>query len=188
MLSTKNEKSSLPKFESKAWGLPEDALVSWDVIPARATFEFQSQEKDDVFVETCEQSTNTTSEDFRVARQGSSDGTKYLAQIIGRETPINGQNTLGNHNPPKRITVDKSCMTDEEELLLGLNVNEVEQVKKLMELFPGVSIEDMLYVYDKCGKDFHWTVDLISSSPMIYPSTSTSLPQEKEVCSFSFKF
>ncbi|KRT85889.1 hypothetical protein AMK59_502 [Oryctes borbonicus] len=76
--------------------------------------------------------------------------------------------------------IDKSCMTDEEELL-GLQVDEAAQVKKLMELFPGVPIDNLRDIYEKCRKDFHWTVDVISSTPMMcLPSNGSQTNQKKK--------
>ncbi|GJQ69484.1 hypothetical protein Trydic_g6590 [Trypoxylus dichotomus] len=178
--SGKSGRSSIPKCDLKAWGLPEDALVSWDTMTA-PVYEFKSPNTSATYVETCEQATNTTGDDLKSIRDVSNGSNVVITPLERKNLSMKERIKEATCGPPKKVMLDKGCMTEEEEALLRLEVSEAERIRKLMEMFPDISIDNLLDIYEKCQKDFHWTVDLLSGTPMACPpSIGVDPNQNKE--------
>lgn len=82
-------------------------------------------------------------------------------------------------------------MTEEDELF-QFDGDYAEQIKKLKELFTDVPVENLVDVYDKCDKDFLWTVELLSISPMVVCPPTTNATESKvfllRICLYFYTF
>ncbi|GJQ69483.1 hypothetical protein Trydic_g6589 [Trypoxylus dichotomus] len=160
--SGKSGRSSVPKYDSKARGLSEDPLGPWETMTA-PVYNFKSSNASATFKKTCEQVTNTTNDDLKSTHDvnsGSNAATSLQEQKIFSMKKGIGEATCG---------LPKKDMTEHEKLLLRLEITDAKRIRKLMEMFPGISIDNLLDIYEKSQKDFHWTVDLLSGTPMACP-------------------
>ncbi|KAI4457408.1 nedd4-binding protein 2 [Holotrichia oblita] len=175
----KQQKSSVPSFDKTAWGLTENALASWEdpTTPIQP-----SQPNKNVtynVVETCEQGTNTTKEDLKDSSKKSNINVLNSTLNSG----VLSKKLVSN----KKLTFDKGCMTEEEELF-QFDGDNAEQINKLRELFPDIPVENLIEVYDKCENDFHWTVELLSTTPMLVELKKKESPEKlNSQQSFSFE-
>ncbi|KAK4882405.1 hypothetical protein RN001_005724 [Aquatica leii] len=177
--STKNPikkpKDLYPTLNLSSWGLSEDAVSSWEswdlVTPLTKSNTFIKSPEVSVtetpkITETMDASTNTSSYDFSLL------GTHCLSLITdslkiiratGRD--INADSVLiCPTTPPKRIILDKSSMTDEDFFNVDENTDVSvagEHIQQLISLFPTIPIDYLRDVYEKCGKDINWAVDLL---------------------------
>ncbi|EFA12880.1 NEDD4-binding protein 2 isoform X2 [Tribolium castaneum] len=135
-----------------AWGIDEKALYSWDIVtplaevgtPVDATIQPQVPKPETRDACTCYQANDW----LNVAHK----------TVAARNRDINVGTPVRVLPPPKKTMLDKSCITDD---VMDEEVSEEERIKDLMDLFPKLPKSSLCELFNKCHKNFHWTVDLL---------------------------
>lgn len=155
--SVKSDKPLFPNIET-AWGINESVLRSWDIVSpienSDNLISFPSNNKVDKKVVTKEASSNTDEKDFDLVKNNncSMQGIKILNTVnrdINRSTPKR-ENKI-----PKKVTIDKSCMTED------VYDDFENHMEELTSLFPSVPVTHLTYWYNKCKGDLEWTIEFL---------------------------
>ncbi|KAF5301009.1 hypothetical protein FQR65_LT08992 [Abscondita terminalis] len=170
----KKPKDVYPTLNLSSWGLPPDAVSSWnswDLVsplnkeetPAKpvVTNTIESPKE----IETSDRSTNTSSHDFALLDTNCltlSSPNCYIIRATGRD--INGdKNPVPPTSPLKKMLLHKSSMTEEEEEDMEHKTNAYteENIQQLVSLFPTIPIDYLRDVYEKCKENINWACDLL---------------------------
>ncbi|XP_057652949.1 uncharacterized protein LOC130891893 [Diorhabda carinulata] len=148
------------------WGVNETSLKSWDIVtPLQDVFISNAallqipKSKENSPKEISEIGIGTEDEYFRLIRNDNVlpgvYGNVRIIETINRD--INYFNNDDNKPPmvSLKITLDKSCMTDDIYEDCALHLAELEN------LFPSVPKNHLRYWYNKCKGDLEWTIEFL---------------------------
>lgn len=166
-----------------SWGVNDNILHSWDIVThlpvpilqnGVLTFPKKDSEKE---IHKNDADTNTHQEDFEIiCGAASNENIKYLT-ACGRD--INVNTSIKETKPMKKSVLDKSSMTIEENLLIPKS--DSDDIEELSQLFPYIPEEQIQDVYERCGKDIHWVVELLlESNIMVLPKSVEEKNDQEE--------
>lgn len=117
-------------------------------------------------VSTADASTNTTHYDFNVAYVGGTSEPGYRVINASSRRIYEGSPVIHPERPKSKLMLDKSSMTDDvfnikNDPDLNDEDESVDRVFELIELFPNIPREYLSEIYEKCMKNFDWTVEVL---------------------------
>lgn len=156
--STKNHKSKSIDIES-SWGVNEDVLRSWDIVTPLVDCR-----KDSVLVQTevitqleTKDASCFTEDDLLTFPKNPKSNVVFqniletVNRDINRSTPV----TPKHQTIPKKIMIDKSCMTED------IFEDYDNHMLELLNLFPTIPKSHLHYWYNKCKGDLEWTIEFL---------------------------
>lgn len=156
--STKVEKTKPVDIE-KSWGVNEDILKSWDIVTplediGNSTLPIKSEtiKKPQTKDVTC----ITEDECFMLLknRESNVEFLKIIETVnrdINRSTPASPKNLP----IPKKVMLEKSCLTED------IYDDYENHMSELMNLFPTIPKNNLIYWYNKCKGDLEWTIEFL---------------------------
>ncbi|KAF5295317.1 hypothetical protein FQA39_LY13182 [Lamprigera yunnana] len=163
--NVKKARDVYPTLNLSSWGLPEDAVSTWElwdmVTPLNNADRLVKSDKPEVVevlqkVETSNSSTNTSHQDFVILDTVHGVTLSEVKTLDTKNRNINVNTSVTVSSPPKRILLDKSCMTED-----GSEEDDEQHLEQLISLFPTIPCDYLLDVYEKCKKNINWAVDLL---------------------------
>ncbi|RZC35493.1 NEDD4-binding protein 2 [Asbolus verrucosus] len=163
-----------------AWGVDEKALQSWDIVTpitceAGALIPHSSNSEEESKPETKDGSSNVEISDFLSDKSEVPAG---LRVVVARGRDINLGLPLRTFSVPKKTMVDQSCIT--EDLVENEGKSEESRIKDLLDLFPRIPRSSLQELFNKCNKNFHWTVDLLLEDNHLEMSDQKEEEEEEE--------
>jgi len=190
---------------------PDDFMqCSWE---NRLVTELQSNDSSAVGAQCCDvtdsvaanadTSTNTHYKDFSLLsqlnrHQDVPEPMECIRIITGRNRSINegiSPLTLFDRPVPLTLTLDKSSMTNEEDItsaVLGSSQAVDEERNRnfmhLATIFPNAPQDDLKEIFDKCCGDLNWTIDLLLESKLeqLTPLAPSNDTQDSDFQELSF--
>ncbi|KAB0796427.1 hypothetical protein PPYR_10488 [Photinus pyralis] len=164
----KNAKEIYPSLNLASWGLPDNAISSWEfwdvVTPVNNSKanspEIGHAEEFDEIIEKSHSATNTSSHDFALlTKKDLSNEEIRILETVSRDINAGFKMTPPS-SPSKKALLHKSSMTNEDHMVEDCE-NETEQLESLKSLFPTIPFDYIRDIYDKCNKSINWVVDLL---------------------------
>ncbi|XP_044262749.1 NEDD4-binding protein 2-like [Tribolium madens] len=146
-----NQENLFPDIEN-AWGIDEKALHSWDIVTPIP------EVGNTVDTPSDQQAPKPETRDVCTSLEPNDWLNDSYKMVTAQNRDISVGTPVRVLPPPKKTMLDQSCMTDDipEEI-----TNEEVRIKDLMDLFPRVPKSSLRELFNKCNKNFHWTVDLL---------------------------
>lgn len=160
-----NKQDLFPDIEN-AWGIDEKALHTWEIVtPINC-------DHNTTIPVTSHEEPKPETRDVSTEFEPNAFGTIVVAQNrdISVGTPVRSL------PPPKKTMLDQSCMTDD---VIDEEVNEEVRIKDLMDLFPKVPKSSLRELFNRCNKNFHWTVDLLLEDNNLEMAENKEEPEEE---------
>nr|CAH7729751.1 unnamed protein product [Callosobruchus chinensis] len=158
---TDAENASSVRSVFNAWGVDEAALRSWEFVTpvpddgnVRRTVHVPVELNK---VVTLESGINTEDEYFQVLSK-ISDSSPYPSGIKVLDTmnrDINRSTPQKASSIPKKLMLDKSCMTED------VYEDYENHMIQLESLFPDIPLTHLQYWYKKCRGDLEWTIEFL---------------------------
>ncbi|CAH1963045.1 unnamed protein product [Acanthoscelides obtectus] len=160
VLKPQQNQNDTVKSVLNAWGVDEIALRSWDfVTPVKdernlgCTIQTPVEVNKVIMIES---GTNTEDEYFHLLKKV--NVSVYPSGITVLDTlnrDINRNTPQRTSLIPKKLMLDKSCMTE------GLYEDYENHMTQLESLFPDVPSTYLQYWYKKCQRDLEWTIEFL---------------------------
>ncbi|KAJ8980736.1 hypothetical protein NQ317_011384 [Molorchus minor] len=176
-----HNKKFFPDLES-AWGINETALRSWDIVtPVQEYRKIDStvpqQSNSTPIVKSKESSSNTKEMDFQILRRSTTSSVSPFFKIIDTvNRDINRFTPKKERGIPKKIMIDKSCLTEDILEYYDIHIN------KLASLFPDVSRKGLDCAYKKFVGDLDLTIEyILESKNELYLLDDNTFPNNQTV-------
>lgn len=164
-----------PDIEN-AWGIDQKALQSWDIVtPIKSpspspNLHLLNIDKNPT--ETTDGWSNIDGSDFwQEGVDHPPTGSKVLQ---ARSRDINIDSPARILSIPKKTMIDQSSLTDD----VMDEESDENRIKDLLDLFPKVSKSSLIELFNRCNKNFNWTVDLLLEDENLEVTSSVDLVEE----------
>lgn len=172
--------SDFPQIDLSAWHTTKEALASWELVDELQVKNPQPKKYDqpqpqrqisrqipsEYSSSKCDSTTNTTSADFNLLKEGFQETANY--KIVPTRSRVIAENIPSPlpRSPNRVLVLDKSTMTGQENILAAALSrtrcnNEEQHFSELLHLFPKTRKDVLKEMFDKCGGDINWAVDLL---------------------------
>lgn len=161
-LSSVNTRRIYPELNLETWGVNEDKLNSWGVVlPLNENNEQglhvnKSENVTDTLVSRKDACTSISEKNFQ--KSDHEDDVHYL---YTKSREINENLPFVERKLMKKFMLDKSSMTEED---YTNDLSEIEDLKKLCEVFPDIRHKYLRDMYLRCNRDINWTLDILTDS------------------------
>ncbi|KAF2899995.1 hypothetical protein ILUMI_06188 [Ignelater luminosus] len=171
----KKARDLYPKLNLSSWGLPDDAVSSWEtwdiVKPVNSSNDSETihfmpnlNTASSTALYVSDSATNTSSADFAVLDKN--DCIPENVKLLKARSRNINEGVIGpTANSSKKTLLDKSSMTNEDVLRAALSrerdASDEKHIATLISLFPGIPTDYLKDVYEKCDRDINWTGDIL---------------------------
>jgi predicted kinase len=159
--SSKSDSDKVFRDIENAWGVDAKALESWDIVTPITCDPDQvrvmsNNDQEEVTPETRDAGSVVEPGDYLRNDSDVPDGFKVIS---AQSRDINLDSPVRRLTPRKKIMIDKSCTA--EDLFDHEGKSEEAYIRDLLDLFPRVPRSSLREFFNKCNKNFQWTVDLL---------------------------